>query len=649
MAFSLGDIFISIMAKTDGLKSGMADVQNFANGVQNAGNTSSGSMAKAVAVGTLLADGIKTLAAQTIQFGKSAIDSAGDFEQYRVAFETMLGSGEKAQQMLTDISAFAKTTPFELPEVVTASKQLLAFGVAQKDILPTMSKLGDVAAGVGVPVGQLSYVYGQVRLTGKLMAQDLMQFTNAGVPMLDYLAQVTHKTTAQIKADMDRGVGPSFEQVQQALDLMTTKGSKFGGMMSKQSMTFKGVMSNISDGFGQLLRAAVGMDSAGNIVAGSFFDRVKTAAMTFMPVIQDLATKVGPWMTQALQNLDQVTASVFATFRDFAQMLWGVFGPSLLALWNTLQNSLWPSLVNLWDLMVRLKPLWEAIGFLLGAFIVAAIWLLINVVNILIKTFSVFLDIYVGVYNFIIDSVMAIVAIYNWLASAVKIVLDLIIGYWQFWFNVVSYIFAVFRGLAIAIFQAIADYVRPVTNAISGAFQGAFNYVTGLWGGIANWFQGIWNRIAGGAGGLGGAMANGFSGAFNTIKGIAIGAINWMIDKINTVINAVNGSAGKLPGVPKVPNIARLFKGFNNWLGGAAIVGEHGPELIELPRGANVRTANETRQLANGIASGGGGGVNIAIDMSGSFLSNSADGDRLAERLGDSIIRRMVSQARISM
>lgn len=293
-------INIVISAKDEGT----AVVKQFGNSLDDASTKGSAfrdslSRIRDVALGVYLPQ----LGLKLLDLGKNAIDSAGNFEQSRVAFETMLGSAETAQTLLTQISAFAKETPFDLPGVVDASKQLLAYGFAQDQVLPTLRKLGDVAAGVSVPIGQLTAVYGQVRVAGKLMGQDLLQFTQAGVPLLDYLAQTMHKTAADIKKDMEGGVGPTFENVQTALEAMTSEGSKFGGLMDKQSHTFQGVMSNIGDSFGQIGRAALGMDTAGNIVKGSFFDRIKDAATAVMPVLQDFATKVGPAVQDGLDGL----------------------------------------------------------------------------------------------------------------------------------------------------------------------------------------------------------------------------------------------------------------------------------------------------------------------------------------------------------
>jgi tape measure domain-containing protein len=277
--------------------------------LDNAADNSSRRAAALGAAGRLAAVGIAAAGAATAAAGVMAIKSAGDYEQSRIAFETMLGSADKARVMMTDIAAFAKTTPFELPEVVAGSKQLLAYGYAQEEILPNMRKIGDIASGVGVPVGQLTTIFGQVKVAGRLMGQDLLQFTNAGVPMISALATVMGKPQTEIKKLIEEGkVG--FPEVEAALNSLTGEGSKFGGMMEKQSGSFNGVVSNIKDGFGQMLRSAVGISPAGDIVAGGVFDRIKIAAQSAMPKI----TAMIPTVTKAVTMLVNVLSILFTAF-----------------------------------------------------------------------------------------------------------------------------------------------------------------------------------------------------------------------------------------------------------------------------------------------------------------------------------------------
>lgn len=111
----------------------------------------------------------------------------------------MLGSAEKANKLLKELTDFAKKTPFELVGIRQNAKQLLAMGIQLNDLLPTLKALGDVSAGLSVPLDRLALAYGQVIAKGKLQGGELKQFTEAGVPILAELADMLGKTRGEIQ------------------------------------------------------------------------------------------------------------------------------------------------------------------------------------------------------------------------------------------------------------------------------------------------------------------------------------------------------------------------------------------------------------------------------------------------------------------
>jgi tape measure domain-containing protein len=200
--------------------------------------------------------GVAYLANQFKGLIKGSLQAAGAMEQVDIAFTTMLGSAEKAAQLQKDLIEFAKKTPFEIEGIFSTTKQLLAYGIAQEDIIKTMSTLGNIASGVGVNMQRLALVFGQVRSTGRLLGQDLNQFTQAGVPLLAELATMLGKTEADVLKLKESG-GISFDLVKQALENMTSEGGRFFNLMQNQSKTFLGTLSNMADGFYEV-RVALG-------------------------------------------------------------------------------------------------------------------------------------------------------------------------------------------------------------------------------------------------------------------------------------------------------------------------------------------------------------------------------------------------------
>lgn len=121
---------------------------------------------------------------------KSAIEMGSNFEQSRISFETMLGSGEAAGKLLKEISDFAVKTPFDFPQVVEGTKQLLAMGSSADEVIGELKSLGDVSAGLNVPMSRLILNFGQVRTQGKLTGRELRDFNVAGVPLIDTLVKL---------------------------------------------------------------------------------------------------------------------------------------------------------------------------------------------------------------------------------------------------------------------------------------------------------------------------------------------------------------------------------------------------------------------------------------------------------------------------
>lgn len=192
-------------------------------------------------------------AAALFTFGKSALNAAAQYEQSQIAFETMLGSAEKGNKLLQELADFAQKTPFELVGIESNAKQLLAMGIEAEDLMPTLKSLGDVSAGLSVPLERLALNYGQVATQGKLTGKELRDFAVAGVPLLAQLGTQLNKSKEEITKMVSAGeIG--FDKVETAFQDMTSEGGIFADLMDKQSRTYTGMVSNLADAWGLFLR-----------------------------------------------------------------------------------------------------------------------------------------------------------------------------------------------------------------------------------------------------------------------------------------------------------------------------------------------------------------------------------------------------------
>lgn len=170
----------------------------------------------------------------------------GQFQQLEVAFNTMLGSADKADALMAQLVRTAATTPFDLEGVAQGAKQLLAYGMEAEKVNETLIRLGDIAAGLSMPLNDLVYLYGTTMAQGRLYTQDLNQFTGRGIPMIQELAKVFGVAESKVKDLVEAGrVG--FPEVQKVIENLTGEGSKFGGLMEEQSKTISGQIRNIKD------------------------------------------------------------------------------------------------------------------------------------------------------------------------------------------------------------------------------------------------------------------------------------------------------------------------------------------------------------------------------------------------------------------
>lgn len=199
-------------------------------------------------------------------FGNELINVRGEFQQMQIALETMLGSKDKADRLMGQVVNLAAKTPFTLTQVGQATKQLLAFQFAEGEVIDTTTRLGNVAAGLSVPLDQLIRAYGQVKAKNKLMGDDMRQFTEAGVPMVAELAKVFNVTEAEVYKLVETGkVG--FDDVKKVISNLTDEGGMFFNLMEKQSKSLTGMVSNLQDAWARMLNE-IGQSNEGILADG---------------------------------------------------------------------------------------------------------------------------------------------------------------------------------------------------------------------------------------------------------------------------------------------------------------------------------------------------------------------------------------------
>ncbi len=198
-----------------------------------------------------------------------AISSASNFETLGIQLEILTGSAEKGKKLFEELDKYSIDSPFNLPEVVQATRTLLGSNIALEDVVATTKMLGDVSAGSGADIKSLAVVYGQVAGMTKLQGQDAMQFVSNGIPIWALLQKATGKSIDQLRELATDGK-ISFDIVKKALTQATEKNGMYYKATEKLSKSLGGLFSTLVDqvnkAFGQLgAEMAKAIDLSSNI------------------------------------------------------------------------------------------------------------------------------------------------------------------------------------------------------------------------------------------------------------------------------------------------------------------------------------------------------------------------------------------------
>lgn len=504
-------------------------------------------------IGGKIASAMKTatvaVGAAGIAFAAFSLKSAADFQQTRIGLENMLGSADKAKILLSDISKFAAETPFEFPELAQATRQLVAFGFSADDAFKTMKQLGDVSAAVGAPINDLAYLMGTLRTQGRAFTVDIRQFAQRGIPIYEYLAKVLGTTEQKITEMIEAGkIG--FPEVEKAFQAMTAEGGKFHGTMEKQSKSLSGLFSTLTDNIGQAGRELLGISTSGDIAEGSALDR-----------LGDILTEVTQKLPELSKQFQETVGGIIQKATELGTQISDYLAPKFGALWTAVNENLIPALQDLWHNVI------EPLAPVIGQVLVGALGAVVDILTLMVQGFGY---------------------VYDKLKEG-----DV------FWWTLIGVLGTVATALTLnAAFTAFTAGMTLIQTVTIPAVIAQFTALSAL----------LLTPI--------------------TLPALAIGAVLvglWAIrdaafeamDAIQAAKNAesyneISNDHAKRQlqnlaknGTPEQKERAnaqlkRLYATGTTFApGGMAWVGEHGPELVDLPRGSKVHSNKQSEQMAS--------------------------------------------------
>lgn len=305
MAKTVAKLSVMLTADTGPFEAGMRRAMTIA-GKARAGLNATGQAA------AVFAAGFGVLAAPVIAVGAAAVKTAADFEQTAVALDVLTGSAAKAAALMEQLQGFAAATPFEFGDIAGAARTLLAFGSTDLEVVGDLRMLGDLAAGIQQPLGEMAEIFGKARVQGRLFGEDINQLQGRGIPVVEGLARRFGVANEEVKKLVSAGhVG--FTDLREVLADLTGEGGRFGGMMERQSRTVSGLWSTLKDEV-SLTSGALGEVLVTNLAIKEIIAETTERAGVMRGQVEMVGTATGRWLPY-IEGVASVAAALVDTFR----------------------------------------------------------------------------------------------------------------------------------------------------------------------------------------------------------------------------------------------------------------------------------------------------------------------------------------------
>lgn len=217
--------------------------------------------------------------------GVASVKAGASLQSTKTAFTNMLGSAEKAQDFLAKMQDFAAKTPFEFSQVSQAAQKFIAFGFSAEQVIPTLTAVGDAAAGVGLGaegINRITLALGQMAAKSKVQAGEMMQLTETGIPAWKMLADQIGVSVPEAMSMVSKG---AIDAATGITALVSGMEQSFGGMMDQQSQTISGTWSTLMDGLEQSA-AQVGLQIAEALNLTGLFQSLGDMLTNFAATVQ---------------------------------------------------------------------------------------------------------------------------------------------------------------------------------------------------------------------------------------------------------------------------------------------------------------------------------------------------------------------------
>lgn len=474
-------------------------------------------------------------------------------------------SAGSVEQIMDDALASVKGTAFGLGDAAGVAASAVAAGIQPgEDLERTLKAVADASTIAGTDMGSMGAIFNKVAASNKVQMDVINQLQDAGVPALALLAEQMG-VTAEEAAAMASAGEINFETFQAAME------AGMGGAALESGNTFSGAMDNVM--------ASLGRMGAG-LLEGVFPDMKNglSSLMDAMAPLEDAAKGVGEGIKVAF---------------DWISQNWRWIEPFTIAL-GLVTVGLIAMNVVMWA--IALNPLTIKIGL-----IIAAVGLLIGAVILLVKNWDEVVTwlgtVWDGFVGWLTDGLNAVGSFFT-----------------DVWTNISTFFSDVWDGIvqtATDAWNGVVAFFQTGLQAVVTLFLNwtLLGQIIKNWDNIMQFFQNGWkaltNFFTGALNGLVNGWTTAFTGIGNFVRDTFNNMVNFVKTPINAIIGLINGAIDAVnglnidipdwvPGVGgstlgfNIPRIPMLADGGTITRAGKVLVGEEGPEILDLPRGAQV-------------------------------------------------------------
>ena len=415
--------------------------------------------------------------------------------------------------------------------------------------------------------------------------------------------------------------------------LLAIMEDRYKGGAEKLANTTKGMLSTVTGITKSALSKIVGIQEDGTIKSGSLIDKIKEK-------VKSLADKLTEWQSDGtLDNIANKATEIFEKIYNVISKIINFIVSHKDIILTIASMAVAFTLVSkaIRGVSIAIKAFQVVWAILNGTILLSPIgWLVIGITA-LVGVFVLLWQKCEGFRNIVISIGQAVNTWFQ--GSIMPILQNLWTSLQGFWNGVLvplgQWIMSTFGPIFSEVFNEIGNIVSDIFSGIGDVIEGALEIFNGIIDFITGVFTGNWEKAWNGVKEI-------FRGIFNALEGIAKAPLNAVIGLVNKAISGINSFSFSVPdwvpGVggenisPNIPTIPQLATGSHYTKAGLTLVGEHGPELVNMNSGNKVSTNSETKKLLNNNNI-----PPIQVIIQGNVIGN----EQFADYVGDHIVSKV--------